>query len=45
MIPLLSALGVLVFVSLAEWLHARRIRVTAWLAFGPAGNCIPRFAE
>lgn len=37
MIPLLSALGVLVLVSLAEWLHVRRIRVTARLAFGPAG--------
>jgi Ca-activated chloride channel family protein len=37
MIPLLSALAVLLLVSLAEWLHVRRIRVSARLAFGPAG--------
>lgn len=37
MIALGSALGVFVFVALAEWLHARRIRVTEKLAFGPAG--------
>jgi Ca-activated chloride channel family protein len=37
MIPLLSALGVLLLVSLAEWLHARRIRAAARLAFGPSG--------
>ena len=37
MIPLLSALAVLCLVSLAEWLHVRRIRVTARLAFGPTG--------
>lgn len=37
MIPLLAAIVVLLVVSLAEWLHARRIRVSARLAFGPAG--------
>jgi Ca-activated chloride channel family protein len=37
MIPLISALIVLFLVSLAEWLHVRRIRVAARLAFGPAG--------
>lgn len=37
MIPLISALAVLWLVSLAEWLHVRRIRVAARLAFGPAG--------
>jgi Ca-activated chloride channel family protein len=37
MIPLISAVAVLVLVSLAEWLHTRRIRVAARLAFGPVG--------
>lgn len=37
MIPLVAALAVLGLVSLAEWLHARRIRVAARLAFGPEG--------
>ncbi len=38
MIPLISTAGVLVLASLAEWLHARRIRVVSRLAFGPAGE-------
>ena len=38
MIPLLVALGVAVLAALAEWLHARRIRVAARLAFGPAAR-------
>jgi Ca-activated chloride channel homolog len=38
MIPLTSALSVLALVSLAEWLHSRRIRVAARLAFGPGGS-------
>ena len=37
MISLIAALIALILVSLAEWLHARRIRVTARLAFGPQG--------
>lgn len=37
MIPLVSALTVLLLASLAEWLHARRIRAVGRLAFGPAG--------
>lgn len=37
MIPLVSALAVSLIVALAEWLHGRRIRVAARLAFGPAG--------
>lgn len=37
MIPLLSALGVLVLVAAAEWLHGRRMRVAERLAFGPSG--------
>ncbi|MEA3210847.1 MAG: Ca-activated chloride channel [Chthoniobacter sp.] len=37
MIPLLSALAVLLLAALAEWLHARRIRAVARLAFGPSG--------
>lgn len=41
MIPLLSALAVLLLVSLAEWLHGRRIRVAARLAFGPAESAKP----
>ncbi len=37
MIPLLSALAVLLLASLAEWLHTRRIRAVGRLAFGPGG--------
>ena len=37
MIPLFSALTVLLLASLAEWLHVRRIRAVGRLAFGPAG--------
>ena len=38
MIPLLSALAVLLLAALAEWLHTRRIRAVGRLAFGPAGQ-------
>ncbi len=38
MIPLKSALAVLLLALLAEWLHVRRIRVVGRLAFGPAGR-------
>ncbi len=41
LIPLISALAVLLLLSLAEWLHARRVRVAARLAFGPAGAAQP----
>jgi hypothetical protein len=37
MIPLIAALTVLLLVSLAEWIHGRRIRVAARLAFGTEG--------
>ena len=37
MIPLLAAVAVLLLTSLAEWLHARRIRAVGRLAFGPTG--------
>jgi Ca-activated chloride channel family protein len=37
MIPLLSALAVLLLTTLAEWLHVRRIRAVGRLAFGPGG--------
>ena len=37
MIPLVSALTVLLLASLAEWLHVRRVRAVGRLAFGPAG--------
>ena len=37
MTPLISVLAILALVSLAEWLHAQRIRVAARLAFGPVG--------
>lgn len=37
MMPLASALVVCLLVALTEWLHGRRIRVAARLAFGPAG--------
>ena len=38
MLPLLTALVVLVLTGLAEWLHVRRIRAVGRLAFGPAGK-------
>src|SRR5688572_13505570 len=38
MMPLISAVVVFLLVALAEWLHVRRIRVAARLAFGPAGT-------
>ncbi|MEQ2006540.1 MAG: vWA domain-containing protein [Limisphaerales bacterium] len=38
MIPLLSALAVLLLALLAEWLHVRRIRAVGRLAFGPMGR-------
>jgi Ca-activated chloride channel family protein len=41
MIPLFVAIAVLLLVSLAEWLHARRIRVAARLAFGPRASGLP----
>jgi Ca-activated chloride channel homolog len=41
MIPLAAALTVLLLVSLAEWLHVRRIRVVARLAFGPRAQSLP----
>lgn len=37
MLPLLAALTTILLVSLAEWMHGRRIRVAARLAFGPQG--------
>ena len=41
MIPLAAALLTLLLVALAEWLHGRRVRVVARLAFGPKGNARP----
>ncbi len=38
MFPELTALAVLALMALAEWLHARRVRRVAALAFGPAGQ-------
>ncbi len=38
MIPELIALAVLALTALAEWLHARRVRRVAALAFGPGGQ-------
>jgi len=38
MLPLASALAVLLLTALAEWLHVRRIRAVGRLAFGPAGR-------
>jgi Ca-activated chloride channel family protein len=38
MIPLVSAILALLLASLAEWLHVRRIRRVALLAFGPTGS-------
>ncbi len=37
MLPIYSALAVLLLTLLAEWLHVRRIRAVGRLAFGPAG--------
>jgi Ca-activated chloride channel family protein len=37
MTPLVTALAILLVVSLAEWLHTRRIRIAARLAFGSSG--------
>lgn len=39
--PLLVALLVLLLVSLAEWLHGRRIQVVARLTFGPKARSLP----
>lgn len=41
MIPFAAALLTLLLVSLAEWLHERRVRVVARLAFGPRGSARP----
>src|SRR3954464_14084654 len=41
MIPLLAAIAPLLLAALAEWLHLRRIRVVARLAFGPDGGARP----
>ena len=38
MIALLTTLGVILLAALAEWLHARRCRRVARLAFGPGGK-------
>lgn len=38
MVNLWIAIGVLVFVLGAEWLHARRVRRVAYLAFGESGR-------
>jgi len=38
MIPLFAFLSTSLAVGLAEWLHARRIRVVGRLAFGPSGT-------
>jgi Ca-activated chloride channel family protein len=38
MIPELTALATLLLTALAEWLHARRVRRVAALAFGPDGR-------
>lgn len=37
MVPLLVALTTFLLISLAEWIHVRRIRVAAKLAFGSVG--------
>jgi Ca-activated chloride channel homolog len=37
-LPLLAALAALLLAALAEWLHTRRVRHVAPLAFGPAGR-------
>jgi Ca-activated chloride channel homolog len=36
--PVFVAIGVLLLVSLAEWLHARRVARVARLAFGPTAR-------
>jgi Ca-activated chloride channel family protein len=41
MIPLIVALFVLLLVSLAEWIHGRRIAVVARLTFGPRASGLP----
>jgi Ca-activated chloride channel family protein len=38
MLPLYTAMAVLLFTALAEWLHARRIQAVGRLAFGPASQ-------
>jgi Ca-activated chloride channel family protein len=38
MIPELAALAVLLLTALAEWVHSRRVRRVASLAFGPEGR-------
>jgi len=38
MIPEITALAMLALSALAEWLHARRVRRVAALAFGPEGQ-------
>ena len=38
MIPELIALAALALTALAEWLHARRVRRVAAIAFGPGGQ-------
>jgi Ca-activated chloride channel family protein len=40
-LALLAAAGALVFALLAEWLHSRRVRRVARLAFGPAERPAP----
>jgi Ca-activated chloride channel family protein len=38
MVPIVSALAIFLLTSIAEWLHARRIRTVGRLAFGPTGR-------
>jgi Ca-activated chloride channel homolog len=38
MVSVLAATLAMVFLALAEWLHARRVRRIAYLAFGPDGT-------
>lgn len=38
MVSLLTAVLAMAFLTLAEWLHARRVRRVAYLAFGPASS-------
>lgn len=38
MVSLLITLLAMTLLALAEWLHARRVRRVAWLAFGPTGS-------
>jgi Ca-activated chloride channel family protein len=37
-LPLLVALALLLLAALAEWIHSRRVRHVATLAFGPSGR-------